>query len=194
MTETMYRYIEKSDMFQQLNNFESYDTVCIPELDNMKLMFDQDNVYCVSIDNEDLYEKLNIHLVKNPNIFEIIKIFNELIVKQDDLVLEDNMNLFGHSESRLKYTLDKSKLYENFNNNLKTTSDISKFGINLNRNQLFEMIFSEVENINKNYKYNHYAVFKDDNIFSIYFRFVYKGELGSKLKNLKDNYIEILQI
>ena len=31
MTETMYRYIEKSDMFQQLKHFESYDTVCIPE-------------------------------------------------------------------------------------------------------------------------------------------------------------------
>ena len=111
--------------------------------------------------------------------------------------MNDSLFLFSSKKIMTKNNINRSQVLEKFKINIIENNLSIPKELKLNHKQVFEMIYSEVEKVNKNMNYHHYIDFKDNNPYKLLFRFKYdKGELSEKLKKLKDNfgfdYIEII--
>ena len=188
-----------------IQRYNDYCEVTIPYLNNMKLRFNDTYIMCLDIDienKEKFINILNVRLINTKinsikyveNLFENLKLDTKKINTIENY---DPLFLFSNNKVKTKNNINRSLVLEKFkSNNRKPISNIPK-GLQLNHKQVFEMIYSEVEKVNKNMEYNHYIDFKDNDPYTLCFRFKYnKGELSEKLKLLDKNfgfdYIEII--
>jgi ubiquitin-protein ligase len=185
------------DTFINISHNEEYSLMEAPKLGNMKIRFTNEYIYIYDMDNKEIIDIINMYIIQNNDISILESIYNSLI-KDTNFTkssIEDKMRLFDEIEEKTKYKFNRDILLEHFNSSeRKKLSGIPKELI-LNQKQVFNMIISEVENINKNFKYQHYIAFNNDNPYELLFRLKYSGELGEKLKVINDkfgfDYIEL---
>ena len=191
-----------------IQRYNDYSEITISHLNNMKLQFNNDYIKCLDIhinDKVKFINDFNIHLIgKNiTSIKSIEDIFNHVnLLLNPEITFRFNENddplfLFGGRKSITKNNINRSKALEKFKTSIKDNHINIPKGLKLNHKQVFEMIYSEVEKVNKNMSYDHYIDFKDNDPYILLFRFKYsKGELSDKLKKLNDNfgfdYIEVI--
>lgn len=188
-----------------IQRYNDYCEVVLSHLDNMKLRFNNSYITCLDIDiknKKKIIDDLNIRLIINEiNSIKIIEsLYNTLkSTKKNDIELTDYDPLFLFSSNivRTKNNINRTLVLEKFKtSDRKICKNIPK-GLQLNHKQVFEMIYSEVDKVNKNMSYKHYIDFKDNDPYTLCFRFKYdKGELSEKLKILNSDfgfdYIEII--
>jgi ubiquitin-protein ligase len=186
------------DTFTNISHNEEYSLMEAPTLGNMKIRFTNDYIYIYDMDNKEIIDIINMYMIQKNDISILESIYNSLIKETKFITssIEDKMRLFDEFKEKTKYNFNRDILLEHFNScERKTLSGIPKELI-LNHKQVFNMILSEVEKINKNFKYEHYIAFNNDNPYELLFRFKYAGELGEKLKVINEkfsfDYIEII--
>lgn len=200
-------FIEKISKLYDIQRYNEYSEFTIPDLNNIKFRFNEDFIYCIDIDIENksnFINEFNINLIGNyiSSIESIKNILKKIKSKETKLDFSLDLNndplyLFGNKNSITKNSINRSLVLEKFKSNKKENHINIPSGLKLNHKQVFEMIYTEVEKINKNMSYKHYIDFKDNDPYTLLFRFKYdKGELADKLKKLKDNfgfdYIEVI--
>lgn len=194
-----------------IQRYNDYSEINIPHLNNMKLRFSNDYILCIDIDIKDINDKIkfindfNIHFI-GKNITSIKSI--ETIFNNFNSLLQPNRFHFNFDEYDPLFLFEKKKILTKNNINrsklLEKSKNISRQGnikiprgLQLNHKQVFEMIYSEVEKVNRNMNYPHYIEFLNNNPYKLLFRFKYdEGELSEKLKKLKSqfdiDYIEVI--
>lgn len=189
--------------------FRNYSEATIPHLNQMKIRFDRSNILCLDINIDDKYKfinEFNIYLIGKKvesikyieSIFEEVKsnintisLFKNIKQNDDPLFLFEKRKVISKNNIVRELVLEKFKTSNRkINNNIPT-------GLKLNHKQVFEMIYSEVDKINKNMEYQHYINFKDNDPYTLEIRFKYdKGELADKLEKIHSetgiDYIEII--
>jgi ubiquitin-protein ligase len=195
-----------------IQRYEDYSEVMLEKINNINnilLRLNNDNINCIDIDMEykaEFIKLFNLNLIgkKITSIKSIEDVINttksmiESTITDIQLTdLNDKLFLFEKREERTKNKIILEILLEKFKNtNRIIPKDIPK-SLHLNHKQMFEIIFSEVNKINKNFSFPHYIDFKDNDIYTLCFRFRYNnGSLSDKLKQLEKNfncdYIEII--
>lgn len=189
--------------------FRNYSEATIPHLNQMKIRFDNLNIICLDIDINDkckFINEFNIYLIgkKVKSIKYIESIFEEVKNKISDNhnlynveTNDDPLFLFGKNKVISKNIIDRELVLEKFKTSDRKINKNITAGLKLNHKQVFEMIYSEVDKINKNMEYQHYINFKDNDPYTLEIRFKYdKGELADKLKKIYTetgiDYIEII--
>ena len=190
-----------------IKQYNNYCEVVIPFLNNMMLRLNDYYIVCIDIDinNKNIFiEKFNINLIGNKiksiksleimynNILSSLNKHSVYIFNEDDY-----LSLFEKKKIPTKNNINRSDILEKSKNITRTNNIQIPKGLQLNYKQVFEMIYSEVEKVNKNMNYEHYIDFKDNDPYTLLFRLKYeKGELADKLKNMKSklgiDYIEII--
>ena len=207
MSDTIFDKLSQNAIFSGLKHYEDYSEVSAPSLNNMKLIFKDNAISCIDIhiENKDLIMNyLNNEFLIDSNILNAKNILEKVLekIKVNSYTnynnFDDRFNLFSKKRILTKSDINRDKLLENFKKlNSKNEKSIISKNINLNYKQVFEIIYSEVDKINKNYEYDHYIQFKENNPYNLIFRFKYNdGELSDKLKEINKNfgydYIEIV--
>jgi len=193
-----------------IQRYNYYREITIHNLNKIKLRFTDNCMSCIDIDinnKGEFMNIMNINLIGKKinsiesieNIFNnVMKLFNEINHthfifdrKEDPLFLFDKRKIITKNNINRSLVLEKFKI-----SNRHIHKHIPK-ELQLNHKQVFEMIFSEVDKVNKNQNYLHYIDFKDNDPYTLLFRFKYdKCELSEKLKKLKSkfniDYIEII--
>lgn len=191
-----------------IQRYNNYSEFSIPHLNNMKLQFNDDYITCIDINIDDklkFINNFNIHLIgkKIDSIKSIETIFTHVqsilnpIINHTFNINNDPLFLFGGKHYITKNKINRSKILEKFKTNIKDGCFNIPKELKLNHKQVFEMIYLEVEKVNKNMSYQHYIDFKDNDPYTLLFRFKYEeGPLFNKLKKLNDNfgfdYIEVI--
>lgn len=187
---------------------QDYCEFTVPKLNNITLRGNDQYLTCMDINNiqdkEHFINMINILLINYGSTKNINNVINDIQYKLNNTNNEikfdlknDPLQLFGKKKIKTKYSLNRSSILKNFQmNDSKFIKNIPK-ELQLNYKQVFEMIYSEVDRINKNFDYDHYIVFKDNDPYTLCFRFRYNtGELYEKLNTLNDNfgfdYIEVI--
>lgn len=189
--------------------FRNYSEATIPHLNQMKIRFDNLKIICLDIDINNkckFINDFNIYLIgkKVESIKYIESIFEEVKNKINDNHNvynsennDDPLFLFGKNKVISKNIIDRDLVLEKFKTSDRKINKNIPSGLKLNHKQVFEMIYSEVDKINKNMEYQHYINFKDNDPYTLEIRFKYdKGELADKLKKIHSetgiDYIEII--
>ena len=155
-----------------------------------------DYIYCQS-DTINL-DYVNVLLSVKSNVtFEDIKSMIEEQVKSSsffDIVnCDDFMDLFGNKKVLSKYEHNKSKL-QKYNETIKINKDLmTKIpkGLVMDRIQRFNIIYQEIETLNKNMDVPYYIVCNNDNPYDLSIRLKYEGEIYEKLKTNGQEYFEL---
>jgi ubiquitin-protein ligase len=185
------------ETFINISHYNDYSYMEAPVLGNMKINFTNDYIYIYDMDNKNIIDILNMYMIKYNDINTLPKTYYSLIDKTNNKlsVIEDKMKLFKDFDEKTKYKFNKDKLYEKFKSCARQNMSGIPKELILNHNQVFNMIISEVEKINKNFNYNHYIAFNNDNPYELLFRLKYSGEIGEKLKIINKkfgfDYIEL---
>jgi hypothetical protein len=165
--------------------------------------------YCKSDEsNSEILAKINIKLSNiyksKIDINELAMIIYECVMinNNDDIIkICDELNIFSLN-TVTKYKLNKKELYTIFNNkkfeSIKYLDSIPK-ELLLKKNQLYEMLITEIERVNTDINHNHYIVCNNNDIMNLSVRFVYSdGVLGKKMHAFNEkhnyNYFEINMI
>lgn len=184
----------------QINEYPSHNEVKIV-LDETYVLKYTDKVYFIESSNPSInLDRINIMLsnITQANISFIIKqIINELH-PTNELNL-DSLCLFSSSKPT-KHKLSKSLLYENYIKNAPNKikpSQLIPNNLQLTSNQLFEMIYSEIEKVNCDMTHNNYIKCNNNNIFELSFLIRYReGPLAIRMKQFSEiynyDYFEIL--
>lgn len=192
-----------------IQRYEDYSEVILEKINNILLRINNDNINCLDINIENKVEFIklfNLNLIGKK--ITSIKSIEDIINKTKSMIkntitdikltdLNDRFFLFEKREERTKNKIIQEILLEKFKNtNRIIPKDIPK-SLQLNHKQMFNIIYSEVNRINKNFSFPHYIDFKDNDIYTLCFRFRYNnGSLSDKLKQLEKNfncdYIEII--
>lgn len=153
------------------------------------------HIYCESKDMN--LDSVNIHLslkdsVSVTELKEIIKKYTDKSFDYDLVNYNDYMDLFNTNNIESKYEHDKSKLLAN-HNEVTVKTDIKNIPeeLYIKKSQRFDIIFQEIERLNRNMSNLYYIVCNNDNIYDLSVRFKYEGELYEKLKQCDQEYFEL---
>ena len=190
----LYSKINELDYFSELVHFENYDTINL-NLDTnknirIKLLFKQ-NEYIFCIETDDDIDIINNFLYDCKDILKVYEqLYNFLSSNKNYIFnIKDNFNIF-QDKIKTKYKYDKLKLKKCKKISRNIIKDIPKELI-LNEEQVFDMILSEVDKVNRNFNYYHYIAFDNNNPYELLFRFIFPCEINEKLAKNNDEYIEI---
>jgi ubiquitin-protein ligase len=192
-----------------IRTYEDFREMQIPHLHNLCFIINDNCIMCTNVDidnKENFLNLINLEFIgKKINTIKCIDdIFNKVLdsFKDDNISFIFNENndplyLFDKKKTPTKNNINRSNILEKSKDILRPTHIQIPKGLQLNHKQVFEMIYSEVEKVNKNMNYQHYIDFKDNDPYTLLFRFRYeKGELSDKLKKLKSqfdiDYIEVI--
>ena len=105
----------------------------------------------------------------------------------------DYMDLFGNKKVLSKYEHIKANL-QKYNETIKINKDLMTQipkGLVMYNIQRFNIIYQEIEKLNKNMDVPYYIVCNNDNPYDLSIRLKYEGELYEKLKTNGQEYFEL---
>lgn len=199
-----------SKLSLDIKYYNDYSEVLLQHPYKMKLRLNNIYISCIDVDIDDkeklnkFIKEFNINVIgkKIESIKSLENIYNNVLYslnKKSSFIFNDDdyLSLFEKKDIPTKNNINRSDILEKSKNITRTNNIQIPNGLQLNYKQVFEMIYSEVEKVNKNMNYQHYIDFKDNDPYTLLFRLKYeKGELADKLKKMKSklgiDYIEII--
>ena len=161
---------------------------------NFKITISPEIVFCQS--NDINTDSINIILscmdIEKSNIDKIVNTIKNYLVKQGklDTLIRDQLNIFSTQKAVTKHNINKKELYTSYLKYKKNTSKILDSipkELLLSEEQVYNLIVTEIENLNKNMTCEHYITCNNNNPFDLNIRIKFSdGEIGEKLKQLKD--------
>jgi ubiquitin-protein ligase len=178
---------------KEMKSLENRNEGTIILNDNIINIILGDNFCFLSSDSIDL-SNANMYLskMKGYNIDKILSYLKDTLIQNDKITNTiDYLNLFKREKEKTKNFIDFKlfpyKVIEKSTEKTNVRSNIPK-QLQLDTKEVYELIISEIKKVNSDLSHNHY-IHIDNDVYNVSVRLRYlEGELGEKLKIMKERY------
>lgn len=163
---------------------------------SFKITISPEIVFCQS--NDINTDSINIILscmdIDKANIDKIVNTIKNYLVSRKNLStnISDKLNIFSTQKAVTKHNINKKELYSNYLKSQKLSSkvvDAIPKELLLSNEQIYNLIVTEIENLNKNMSCDHYITCNNNNPFDLSIRIKFTDDkIGEKLVQLKESH------